>query len=386
MPTVYFVESVSRITSAALRTAMAVPALIGVAVFVKTMAPHAKELKSVIQPSTELPVSCSAGQSLTLSEARFVGAGTAIDAKPGCQLHIKDSEISADVVVDADSGVRITVERSVLRGKAEAIRMAVGGKLTLRGGALLEAEGTAVRMGTAGNIDAQDAKLTAREVGVSVDNSSTIDLERVEILSDGIAVQATNNLALRAKGSLLRGEKTAVAGERNARVSVGDCRVEGGVEAFRFTGKPAQMSMDPAQVTGALAYDGAPNQTGDPSRNGASAKPAKPQGKPAVRAPATANAASKTPPFNAAAAADALDKAEAQAEAQCRTSDGQKAMLWVASGFRPDGSNGGAQITDAKWRGSPEAECVLGHFRAVRIAAFDADTLPSGMGRAVHLQ
>jgi hypothetical protein len=92
------------------------------------------------------------------------------------------------------------------------------------------------------------------------------------------------------------------------------------------------------------------------------------------------------PPFDADAAARALDAAARSASANCRSSTGKPFRIFVNPGFTPDGANRGAVPSNPALGSAPEAACVLGIFRRVRIPPFDPKTLPGGMGRNVELK
>lgn len=241
------------------------------------------------------PVSCGVNEAVQIVGITHHGTGTLITADVNCRLLIRDSQLSADVVVDAKNLANITIENSTIEGADVAIqagmntRIAAGAGSVLRGreaaveashnlqlsleGASLEAEEAGLKSGVNAKLKlSKKSKIAGKEVGVDGDTNCEIELDDSIIeggergllagvnakvrLEDGAklkggrsALEARTNLDLSLRNASIESGGVAVCGEHNAEI-----RARGSVirapEALRLRREPKVFELEGTELSG----------------------------------------------------------------------------------------------------------------------------------------
>jgi hypothetical protein len=313
---------------------------------------------------------------------------------------------SPQTAVSGTTNVTVTLDGSSLEAGYRGFELGVNGKVNLLHKSKATADNAVVQGETNLEVTLDDSSVDSKDVAIAGNINTKLKLIRgAKVHGTRTAIRTGGNLKLTLDNASVVSEGTAICSGYNADINAAHSIVQGGVEALRFQRKPNELDLRDTSIKGLQIFD-AP---GCSAGGSASDVPAAPTAEPAidpskyfrnlpkgvtrVTIPTPTPAAAPTPvappassPFDADAAARALDAAARSASANCRSSTGKPFQIFVNPGFTPDGANRGAVPSNAALGSTPEAACVLGIFRRVRIPPFDPKTLPGGMGRNVALK
>jgi hypothetical protein len=312
---------------------------------------------------------------------------------------------SPQTAVNGTTNVTVTLDGASLEAGYRGFELGVNGKVNLVHKAKVTAEAAAIQGETNLEVNVDDSTIDSKEEAIAGNVNTKLKLMRgSKIHGARTAIRTGSNLRLTLDNSTVMSEGTAICSATNAEINAAHSIVQGGVEAFRFARKPSELELRDTQVKGLQLFEASGCSSGGASEVPAAPEPARPVDpsqffknlpkgvsrvtipSPTPTAAPTPVAPPVTPPFDADAAARALDAAARSASANCRSSTGKPFQIFVNPGFTPDGANRGAVPSNASLGNTPEAACVLGIFRRVRIPPFDPKTLPGGMGRNVSLK
>jgi hypothetical protein len=394
------------------------------------------------------PMTCALNEELEIEDKTFSGSGTLITTQINCKLTIKNSKLTGDVAIESKGNTEVTIENSTIEGKDVGLKLDNNTKVSLTKGSVLkspqlaaigstnvelkldassiEAGSEGVELGVNGKVWlSRKSKATADGAAIKGESNLEVTVDDSSIDSKDVAIVGNSNTKLKlTRGAKVQGARTAIRGGHNMKLTLDNATVvsegtaicsgyntevnaarsiiQGGVEAFRLQRKPSELELRDTSVKGIQNFE-APGCSG--ASDAAAAATANvqtelrqilknfPKGatkvtisSPTPTAAPTPVAPPAPPPFDAGAAASALDAAARSASANCRSSTGKPFRIFVNPGFTPDGANRGAVPSNPALSSAPEAACVLGIFRRVRIPPFDPKTLPGGMGRNVELK
>lgn len=316
---------------------------------------------------------------------------------------------SPALAVGGGTNVSVTLDASTIEAGFHGLDLGVNGKLTLAHKSKASSDGPLVQGETNLEVTVDDSSLDSKDVAIAGNLNTKLKFVRgAKVHGARTAVRTAGNMRMTLDNASVVSEGTAICSTYNTEITASHSIVQGAVEALRLERKPNELDLRDTSVRGIQVFDASgcagASAAGDATVAPVAAEPPMdprkffpgnlPPGTYRVKLPAGAAAvpvptpapAPAVPPFDADAAARALDAAARSASANCRSSQGKPVRIFVNPGFTPDGANRGAAPSNAALSGTSEEACVLGIFRRVRIPPFDPKTLPGGMGRNVELK
>lgn len=253
---------------------------------------------AVTRSVSTFPATCAFDESIEVTDVKFSGTGTLIQAEMGCTINIKNSELSAETIVSSDTmNVSVTLDNSTLKSRNTAIRLASmnpkitvqnksaihsdvaavdlggNGRLTITASEMagkehaivaknnvhifvssdstVKSDETAIAVGSNGEIEIDHSRVSGKEAGLRFESNATVTLKnQATIQSDEIALSADNNLRLKAKDSSISSTRDAIAAGSSANVDLQRTTISAQRYAFRWKSKPSVLVTKDCTIQG----------------------------------------------------------------------------------------------------------------------------------------
>ena len=153
----------------------------------------------------QLPTECALNGDITIKDKTFTGKGPLIKAGMNCTIHIENSTLSADTIVEADVNMKLEIVHSTLTATRRAI---VGGT-----NANIHVSGKSEIRGEKGALD--------------VSSNAIMRLDDSKVSSAGTAIKADSNLSLEATGGEISGSPAVESSGTAQRYEIDGTQITG---------------------------------------------------------------------------------------------------------------------------------------------------------------
>ncbi len=206
----------------------ALPMLIGLVIAVSSIISTTQTVNrvvsgavpTVVEGPVTFPVSCGMNRELKIVGQKFVGSGTLITGDVNCKLTIKDSELTADVIVLAKNVVEVTVENSRLNGRETAIKSEMNTKIRVTKQSRLTGKEAGIVAGLNTELSVSDSRIEGEELGVRGESNLRIELRQATIAGKQIGLRSGSNLKLTMVGGALNGTRGGLVTDSNLTLSM----------------------------------------------------------------------------------------------------------------------------------------------------------------------
>lgn len=178
----------------------------------------------------QLPVTCKAGESLSLRRMKYDGPGPAVITEAGCQLYLEDTTLRADVVLQSHGPLQLEAKRTIFIGKVTAFELAPGATLDFLSSRASSAK-TVVKAAEGFELNLENSFLDGNDSAIEAGANARISARSKSIIaSKGVALNLGEGSSIELLGSTLRGQKKALEGGSKAVLTAASSEVFGSVE------------------------------------------------------------------------------------------------------------------------------------------------------------
>lgn len=175
---------------------------------------------TVMEGPVTFPVTCGMNRELKIVGQKFVGSGTLITGEVNCKLTIKDSELTADVIVLAKNVVEVTIENSRLIGREAAIKSEMNTKIRVTKQSFVSGKEAGIHAGVNTELSVADSRIEGDELGVRGDSNLRVEIRQGTIAGKQIGLRSGSNLKLTMVGGSINGTRGGLVTDMNLTLSM----------------------------------------------------------------------------------------------------------------------------------------------------------------------
>jgi hypothetical protein len=160
-------------------------------------------------PKFAFPAACRPFESLVLDGVVHAGKGVLITGEGACQITIRHSKLSGDVIVKTTGAVDVTIEDSNLDGERSALDVGAG-TLSLRT-TTLKSRGTGIKTEGAARVSLENSEIAA-DIGILAATGTVVDAMNSRVTAVSSGIDARDDVRVTANHLHVRGTPAVTAG------------------------------------------------------------------------------------------------------------------------------------------------------------------------------
>lgn len=246
--------------------------------------------------STTLPMQCETNDTLTISDRTFDGHGPLVQGGINCHLTLKNCTLSStDPIVAGGTNLELHLVHTKLTSKASALDLGMNSKVWLSEGSEIHADEAGIKANWNLELDSKGSTIQGGTAGIESTANATMALTDTQVSGKEQGIKGTSSIKLKLRGGSVKSEQVAVELESNGNIDAQGTAISGAERGIVTTssselklskkasvssakgdalalGSNAKLTVDDAQITGAVVAVQADQNAEVRLKNGAAVK------------------------------------------------------------------------------------------------------------------